>query len=221
MKNLLKNIFKKIGYEIYPIYTLPIHRRQLTLFSYFSRQFNLVKDLDGDIVECGVGKGRTLMYLTYLASLEESRSRNIWGFDSFEGFPEPSKEDVSDRNPKKGEWSQTSIKMVLEQLKRAGLPHKFIEQNINLIKGFFPTSFESYKKNQIAILHVDVDLYSSYKDVLSFFYPFVVSRGLILFDEYNQPTWPGAKKAVDEFLAENNLSLQHDVQANKYFIVKP
>ena len=47
-------------------------------------------------------------------------------------------------------------------------------------------------------------------------------NGAILLDEYDDPTWPGCKKAVDEFLAdkeENCIQIQEDNQI-KYYIQK-
>ena len=49
--------------------------------------------LPGDIVECGVWKGRSLSAIALL--LEELGSaRQVHGFDSFEGLPDPSAEDA-------------------------------------------------------------------------------------------------------------------------------
>lgn len=219
MKKILKSLFAYFGYELFPLFTLPMNVRQMTLFGYFFNQYTKIKDIEGDIVECGVGKGRTLLYLSFL-SFKESKQRKVWGFDSFEGFPEPAKEDVSERNPKKGDWADTSITLIKGQLRKAGLPQKYIEENVSLVKGFFPGTFTQYNSKPIAILHVDVDLYQSYVDVLNFFYPFVVENGLILFDEYDEPKWPGAKKAVDEFLVQTQLTLQYDEFVKKYFVIK-
>lgn len=219
MKKILKKLLASFGYELFPIFTLPFSRRQMTLFSYFYAQYSKIGNLPGDLVECGVGRGRTMLYLAFLSS-KESKGRKLWGFDSFAGFPEPAKEDESIRNPKKGDWSDTSKELVLGQLKRAGIAEEYIAANVQLVEGFFPQTFDQYNSSPIALLHVDVDLYHSYADVLKFFYPMVVKNGLILFDEYDEPKWPGAKQAVDEFLKETHQVLQQDPFSKKYFIIK-
>lgn len=43
-----------------------------------------------------------MLVLTYRAEIEP-RHRTVWGFDLFEGFPEPTERDDSIRKPKKGE----------------------------------------------------------------------------------------------------------------------
>ena len=47
---------------------------------------------------------------------------------------------------------------------------KDIENKIIFKKGFFPNSFLGFDK-EISFLHLDVDLYNSYKDCLEFFFP--------------------------------------------------
>ena len=62
---------------------------------------NATKDIDGCIVECGVGRGFSLVNFS-LANSIRNINKNIYGYDSFEGFPEPSEEDISFRNTAKG-----------------------------------------------------------------------------------------------------------------------
>ena len=52
------------------------------------RLFELVRDVQGSIVECGVHKGNSLMLFSHLlATLSPvSFNKRILGFDSFEGF---------------------------------------------------------------------------------------------------------------------------------------
>jgi hypothetical protein len=77
---------------------------------YWQKFFDMVEDLAFDsVVECGVGRGRSLITIasleTLYATLGKRRHRHIYGLDSFEGFPDPTPEDDSPRRPKKGEWN--------------------------------------------------------------------------------------------------------------------
>ncbi len=67
-----------------------------------------------------------------------------------------------------------------------------------------------------------MNLYSSYKQCMEFFYPRMVNGGVILLDEYNDPPWPGCNQALDEFLADKPEKLQEAVSENyiKYYMVK-
>ena len=49
--------------------------------------------IPGDIVECGVWKGGSMMVCA-LTLLAKSERRNLWLFDTFEGMPPPTKIDL-------------------------------------------------------------------------------------------------------------------------------
>jgi Macrocin-O-methyltransferase (TylF) len=169
----------------------------------------------GDIVECGVGYGDSILLL---AIFSESQARNVWGFDSFEGFPEPSPEDASARKPQKGEWksSKPSIESMLQGL---GLSDKYVDAHVRLIPGFFSDSLSQYDGSSIAFLHLDCDLYQSYMDCLNVLYKKVCRGGIIAFDEYGERKWPGATKAIDEFF-RGKEPLVRDFVTGKYHVVK-
>lgn len=197
---------------------------------YWMKFFEMSKNIPGNIVECGVGRARSLLIisaLNFLLDKNEGGLRQIYGFDSFLGFPEPTPEDESFRNPKKGEWSKSpsgkylySIDFIKEVLSKADIT--IDEKYITLKKGFFKESLLSYPKEPIAILHIDVDLYQSHKIVLENLYDKVSIGGIIVFDDImaqNEPQpFPGAKIAVKEFLGNDFNSLKVSVGGNYYYV---
>ncbi len=191
---------------------------------YLKSRFDSIQDIPGDVVECGVGKGNSFFKLCYLAQVE-GRNRTVWGFDSFEGFPAPAPEDASPRNPKAGDWKVATVDSMYRRLALSGLlDRRFLQNNVRLMKGFFDQSLVQYSGSQVAFLHLDVDLYESYKTTLEFFWPRVAPGGVVLFDEYRQEkalrNWPGASKAIDEFLGGLRSQIQHDPYVDRYFIRK-
>lgn len=198
----------------------------VTLFLYQHRLFNSIKHLDGNIVECGVGRGRTFVSWAFLC-YDEGRQRHIWGFDSFEGFPEPSQEDNSPRDPKKGEWDFSSVETVFDALVSTGLSSHWVLASTTLVKGFFEESLSKFRGEKIALLHIDVDLYESYKTVLESLYDKVQKGGIIAVDEYMETfdhlNFPGAQKAIDEFFKSRNIEIEllRDVPSGKYYLIKP
>ncbi len=220
MKKQIKKIVGQFGFKLVPKFSIEMNIRQMRNFLYYSNLFSRLTAVNGAIVECGVGKGRTFLYFSFLA-LQEKKHRKLWGFDSFEGFPEPVKEDTSIREPKKGEWSGVSSGDIVETLQTAGIPKEFILEQVKFVKGFFDQSLVNYSGDPIALLHVDVDLYESYKDVLTKLYPFVVSGGIVLFDEYNTKEWPGATQAIQEYFKDQAQNISFDAGSGKYYFVKP
>ncbi len=218
MKLALKKLIGFFGYGLFPLGTIPMDTRRIQALIGLTEAYKLVADIPGTIVECGVGKGRTFLFFTHLAS-RESRGRTVWGFDSFGGFPEPAPEDDSARKPRKGEWSGTSPDDILRILHIAGVSPDFIRTNVKLVPGFFDKSLAGYDRSPIALLHIDADLYQSYRDVFRVLEPLVVPGGVILFDEYNEDRWPGASKAVDEYLAQTGKTLR-TTSSGKYYVIK-
>ncbi len=185
----------------------------------FKELYDKIKNIEGDIVECGVAYGGSFWILGMLAE-QEGGGRRIYGLDSFEGFPEPTIEDKNEyRVIHKGEYGDASIEQVEKLFQVVDLPKPTI------IKGFLEDTAGSFKNQvgQIAFLHIDADLYSAYKITLKELFDKVAQGGIVLFDEYDEPTFPGATKAVDEFFAGKNYELQKiKVGDNKYkfFVIK-
>jgi len=190
-----------------------------------------ISGVQGDIVECGIGRGRSLIILSalnYFRTDEVGGERHIFAYDSFEGFPQPTSEDESRRNPKKGEWSDSpsgkykySKEFTELVLTEAGLPLK--DFSLNITKGFFSDSLKSHPNRPIALLHVDGDLYSSYKDTLENLYDLVSIGGIIVFDDFlaeqdEKESFPGSRQAVKEFLGDKISNLKVSIGGTNYLI---
>ena len=197
-------------------------------FRYLCRMYDLIADVPGDIVECGIGEGTTFAMLAYLAG-SDTTPRVLRGFDSFQGFPEPAPIDDSWRKPQKGEWAieEAAVRTLLET---ASIPEKFPGLSINITPGFLNDTLpkEVVKGYQIAFLHLDVDIYPSYRDGLENLFPLVAPGGVVLFDEYKEfssknpknEKWPGATKAIDEYLLPLGYEPQYYPETKKYFVIK-
>jgi len=152
-------------------------RRQL-----FEQCLNEVVHPDGFYLEFGTYKGNSINLLAKLRP-----NKHFYGFDSFEGLPET--------------WTQGCRKGAFSL--KGALP--VVRDNVSLIKGFFEESLspfiEQYKNQKIAFLHIDCDLYSSTKTVLTLLSPMIHPGTVICFDEYyNYPEWEeGEYKAFIEY----------------------
>lgn len=122
--------------------------------------------LEGLICEFGVCTGSSTNMIARAAP-----GRAVYGFDSFEGFPQDWI--IGDlRVPK--DW------MVIDQAKLK------LEDNIRLVKGFFDQSLPDFlRANQgpIALMHIDCDTYQSTTDILTRTRDRFQVGTLIVFDE--------------------------------------
>lgn len=145
------------------------------------------KDLPGDVAEVGVYKGGSAYTICH------HTSKHVYLFDTFEGMPEVSSKD---NHHKKGDFSDTSVDKVKELLKG-------FETKAAVIQGVFPQDKGYLVEDEtFSFVHLDVDIYTSVRDCLGFFYPRMSPGGVILLDDYNEPCCLGAKQAADEFFQD-------------------
>ena len=188
---------------------------------HFQHLVELIEDVPGDIVECGVGAGKSLCMLGLLTE-GGKQPRRVWGFDSFKGLPEPAPEDEPDTDPRtiragKYAYRETDVRarMVSYGVSKEQLKKRFV-----FVKGYFPDSFPQYSGGPIALLHLDVDLYQSYKHCLEWFAPLVAPGGVIAFDEYRHATWAGATRAIEEYFGSPPPGIQKAPGWNRWFLIK-
>lgn len=159
------------------------------------------RDVPGDVAECGVFTGGSLTAIALY--LRENRlAKHVFGLDSFQGFDESVHKDillggVADSEKRIGGFKGTSLAHVGAKLARLRLL-----DTVTLVPGYFVESLETLPALRFSFVHLDCDIYDSYQQTLAYFYPRMSPDGVILFDEYNDPPWPGCNLAVDEFLAD-------------------
>jgi hypothetical protein len=167
-------------------------------------------DLPGNIIECGVFRGSTVLGVAHRLAMCGRRDVNLIGCDSFQGFPEPSPEDALEdgtfhKTTLRGVYSDTSYEGLCSRIAALGY-----EQNIKLVKGFFKDTLPRLANESFRLVHLDCDLYESYVTCLNFLYPRLIPGGYMVFDEYDlaAAAYPGAQKAIDQFLADKPEKLQ-------------
>ena len=204
--NVVERVGRRVGYP-----GPQLHYDQISSHFHLKDLYDQILDVPGDIAECGVAYGNSLIVLCALAQ-QEGMNRTVYGFDSFEGFPEPTDEDRSYRAPKKGEFADATLERIKHAIRRAGVREPV------LVKGFLEQTLPGFQA-PLAYLHLDVDLYSSYKVALTELFDRVAPGGIVAFDEYLQPKWPGATRAIDEFVG-GRYQMRKARFIDKYYLVK-
>ena len=190
------------------IYHLKTDLNRISKLIYHYEIYKKIIDIPGDIIECGVFKGTSLIrFLTFRHILESENSRKIYGFDAFGKFPKPT--NSSDKKFLKWWVNQAGDGISLNELKEIIKKKKI--HNFELIQGdvikTIPTFIQKNKRIKISLLHLDMDIYKPTKFILEKLVNKIVKGGIILIDDYNSVY--GATKAVDEFLKKNrNLKIK-------------
>lgn len=152
------------------------------------KAFQRAKDLNtlskGDYYEFGIFNGYSIYCAQQIAKKEKFDKMKFFGFDSFKGLPEVSKEDEG-WNFKKGQFAR-SKKDVIKNI----VSHDGDLKSLILIEGYFEDSLkksliQKHKMKKISIAYIDCDLYSSTKEVLSFIKPLLMKNSLIIFDDWD------------------------------------
>ena len=164
-------------------------------FEMIFRHSQHIKQVDGDIVECGVWKGGMGIFLSKLFS-----EKNIWLADSFKGFENPGKSRYKYSKERHAEGGMAvSYDNVMESFKR------YLCTNINVLVGFVNDTLPNSGIDKISLLRVDVDAYSATREVLEQLYPKVVLNGYVVFDD---TCLIETRAAILDYFRENNLELK-------------
>jgi hypothetical protein len=198
----------------------PAYRRD---FYTLARIIDSTERFEGNIIECGVYKGNTLLGMAHRLLRRGITDVRLLGCDSFEGFPQPSGEDALSggsfhQRARKGVFSDTTYERTMRKVRLLGF-----DAQVSLLKGFFDRTLPTLSAMRFSLAHLDCDLYRSYVTCLEFLYPRMVPGGYIVFDEYSsEDIYPGAKKAVEQFLAGKPEPIERfpDTWDPRYFIRK-
>lgn len=151
---------------------------------------NYTNSLPGACAEIGVYKGGTAGLII------ENTERSIYLCDTFAGLPYW--DEIDGKAHKVGSFSE-----IPEDERNLFLEYVSKKSNVKVYKGIFPSETGDNLSNEVfSFVHLDVDAYESYKQCLNFFYNRMVPNGVIVFDDYNASSCPGAKLAVDEFFSD-------------------
>ena len=198
------------GVKLFPILS---RRQMLKRFLAHTELFKMTLGVPGDIAEIGVFRGLGLM--TWANLLEAycigDRTKTVYGFDNWKGFTSFAPQDgaeVPDSGKTIGGFDPSPFHEELIEAIRIFDSDRFIpwKPRIKLIDGQAERTLPEFVKQnpgvRFSLVHFDCDLYEPTKAGLEALWPLVVRGGLVLFDEYGIPDWPGETKAVDEFFAD-------------------
>jgi O-methyltransferase len=148
----------------------------------------------GDFWECGVYKGGTARMLAEILFRNHDTKKRLCLFDTFEGMPDA---DPDKDFHKQGDFADTSLAAVKRLVGHEDL--------VSYYAGVIPDSFSALESSQIALAHIDVDIYKSVLDCCKFIFPRLSPGGFMVFDDYGLPSCPGARAAVDEYFLGTGL----------------
>lgn len=236
VKNTVRSALREMGYDLVPAGTTQAQSefppdfdgrtieicREVQPFTMTSseRIYALCKSVEyvlhnhipGDIVECGVWKGGSMMAVARTL-MDRQAERRLHLFDTFDGMPEPTPSDkdlngllATDRMSKEDKatsmvWAYCPLEDVRYNLRRTG----YDTNKISFVQGRVEDTIPQQAPDQIALLRLDTDWYESTYHELTHLYPRLSVGGVLIIDDYGH--WEGARKAVDRYIEENKLRM--------------
>lgn len=163
------------------------------------------RDIPGDFVECGVWLGGSTMAIAKTLVRLGVRDRRIWLYDTFGAMPLPDEVDKDFAGRLISQPSDvphgTYLPWVRENMESTGYPPEEISYVCGLVEETIPATVP----DQIALLRLDTDWYSSTIHELEHLYPLLPRGGVLIIDDYGH--FQGARKAVDEYFAHSPILL--------------
>ena len=150
-----------------------------------------------NFVECGVGDGLTAFYtlneINHNSQIQKKSKLHLydsWGPMKEEGL-------LNSEYSSLGRYSELQFDITRKNLNQ-------FENMIIFHQGYIPDVFDSEPKSPSSIVYLHIDLNSTPPTIstLEFFYPKLISGGVILFDDYGWSNHIDTKHAIDNFFKD-------------------
>jgi O-methyltransferase len=178
---------------------------------YQAIEYIVRNDIPGDIVECGVWSGGSMLLAAHALRHFADTTRRIYLYDTFTGMPRPDHIDAR--------WDGAPALPTWEHYDRSGRPWCFggtqdhvrqvvfssgyPQDKFVLVPGRVEETLPATRPDRIALLRLDTDFYSSTYHELVHLYPLLSLAGILIIDDYG--AFQGARIATDQYFEENRL----------------
>jgi hypothetical protein len=165
--------------------------------------------IEGDVVECGVWRGGSMMAAARtLLQLEDTR-RTLYLYDTFGGMPEPSERDFDYGGTPAGARLEAEAGVQayapLDQVKKAMKSTGYPSDKICYVIGKVEETLPAKAPDRIALLRLDTDWYESTRHELVHLFPRLSLGGVLIIDDYG--SWEGCRLASDEYFSQTGIRI--------------
>lgn len=214
---LFEEVPRNLDREFLPIYEAC---RPFTMTSpdclyavYSAVKYVVANQIAGDVVECGVFKGGSIMTAAHALNHFGDRTRRLYLYDTFAGMTEPTAKDVDFAGRKPSEhlstWNATRLDQMancsLEDVRHNVFTCPYPPEQFVFVQGPVEKTIPATMPGQISILRLDTDWHESTKHELIHLFPLLAPGGVLIIDDYG--FWQGAREAVDDYFQRNRVRM--------------
>jgi O-methyltransferase len=165
-------------------------------------------NIPGDIVECGVWAGGSMLLAAHALKHFGDTTRRIHLYDTFSGMPQPDAIDLRWAGvPTLPTWQQLRAKGAnwgfggtQDHVRSVVYSSGYPKDRFVFVEGMVEETLPLTCPEAISILRLDTDLYSSTLHELVHLYPRLSVGGILIIDDYG--AYLGAQVATDEYFAQ-------------------
>lgn len=151
--------------------------------------------IGGDLVECGVWRGGSMLAAARTLLEAADRSRALWMYDTFSGIWDDCGPDGD------AGANAVSLPAVQRTIAKAGYP----EAHLRYIVGPLTDTIPNNAPERVALLRIGNDRYEPARHALEHLMPRMAGGGVVIVDDYGQSR--GVRHAVDEYLEATGTPL--------------
>ena len=164
----------------------------------------------GALLEVGVWKGGTGGLIAKSAQLN-GIVEPVYLCDTFKGVVKTSAKDTFYKGGEHADSSVETVEGLL--LNDLGL------DNVRIIQGIFPEETSRFVDcERFRFCHIDVDVYQSAKDALSWVWPRLSQGGIVVYDDYGFHSCAGVTQQVNEQMHEEDRVVFHNLNGHAVLI---
>jgi O-methyltransferase len=161
----------------------------------------LREGIPGDLIETGVWRGGGCILMRGVLAAHGITDRKVYVADSFRGFPPvENAQDAGDDPNRSRTYLAVPLETVRENFRRYGL----LDGQVVFLEGWFKATLPQAPIEQLAIMRLDGDMYSSTMDALTALYPRLAPGGFCIIDDYGAIA--ACKQAVTDYRAAHGIA---------------
>jgi O-methyltransferase len=161
----------------------------------------LERGVPGDLIETGVWRGGSVIFMRALLKANGVTDRTVWVADSFAGLPKP---DPGKYPADSGDvhYLISDLAVSLEQVQSHFRVFNLLDDQVRFLKGWFKDTLPTAPIKKLAVARLDGDIYESTMDGLTHLYPKLSAGGYLIIDDYSAIP---AKNAVHDYRDANGI----------------
>jgi O-methyltransferase len=160
--------------------------------------------VEGDLIEAGSWRGGASILMRATLDALGADERTVWVADSFQGFPAPEADGVSEDRELEADMSGLDFLAPSLGEVRANFARFGCEEGVNFVPGFFEETMPSLGGRQWSVIRLDGDTYKATRLTLEALYPGLAVGGYLISDDY--AFLPACRRAVDDFRRERDIT---------------